>query len=442
MDALAWYYDLCRLPKGGFSMVGGGIYAGDNWGNGGMGLAYTGPLKTLRITGGPRTRYSKYVVVPGIPWGNERDLAFLSNEYGKGFGKEEFAPHEVYRMMGDQYTKPTGKGAKDKDLCVRMLYHYQSVAQTRAALSLARMGATKEIARAIDDPDPRVRRAACEGIDLYGGWNHSGTGGFPLRVVSEKFLKGIEHILNDPDASWWELDGALLALYCAERASIDRNMRSVQRYIDHEEWFLREGAALCLAALVQDTKLFQARQARLWEDLEEEMHLFPRRAVLSVLRKYETNQSISAEARRDIIAGLMRTTKKMRLIPGHLSGMTVNNRYEMMRFFFAQAPELSGMIIDEAETMLAMPGGLDGCNIQWYFTGEGWGNPGIIKSLGKLPAEQRPPLLARCKQFVVKAQQKRAEIKAQGKDTKTIDRVIKDVNKAIADFEKQRDQLP
>ena len=85
--------------------------------------------------------------------------------------------------------------------------------------------------------------------------------------------------------------------------------------------------------------------------------------------------------------------------------------------------------------MLATPGGLEGCNIQWYFTGEGWGNPGVLKSLGKLPAPS-PPLLARCKQFVEKAEAKRGR-QLHGKDTKTIDRVIKDINKAIADHEKQ-----
>jgi len=436
LDNLAWYYDLCRLPHGGFDMVGGGMYAGENWGTGGMGLAYTAPLRTLRITGAPPTKYSKRVVLARSPWGNARDLAFLSNEYGPGFGKEDLAPDEVYQLLGDQYTRPTGLGATNSAFCVRMMQHYNPVARTQAALTLARLGATNELARALADPDPRVRRAACDGIDLYGAWNHFATGAFPPAVVTAVFLPGLEKIINDPAAAWWELDGALLALSRATPAGIMRNIKTIRRFLDHEEWFLREGAALCLVSLAQDEKLFHDQEPFLMDYLATERHLFPRRAVLSLLRKYQTSKEISTGAVQDIIAGLMGATTRMELVPGHLSGMTVNNRYEMMRFFYAQAPELSGKIIDEAETMLAAPGGLEGCNIQWYFTGEGWGNPGVLKSLDKLPVAQRAPLLARCKQFVAKLETEQARLKTAGKDTKKIERVIADINKALADYEK------
>ena len=90
-----------------------------------------------------------------------------------------------------------------------------------------------------------------------------------------------------PGGNWT----ALLAVSRAEPAGIEQNIKSVQRYIDHEEWFLR-GEALCVASLVEDPKLFQAEQSRLWENLEKELHLFPRRAVLSMLRKYQTNPNI------------------------------------------------------------------------------------------------------------------------------------------------------
>ena len=396
-----------------------------------MGLAYTAPLRTLRITGGPRTKHSRKFALPANPWGNKRDLQFLSNEHAKGYGKDEFAPHEIYRVLD---AKSSRGGEIDKGFCVKMLRHYQSTARTRAALALARLGAADELIEALDDPDPRVRRAACEGIDLYGGWSHSTKGGFPPAVVSERFLPGIEAILKDPEAAWWELDGALLALGRAEPADIHRNIGAVRRYLDHEEWFLREGAGLCLAALAQDEALFHQEQPLLIDYIAKERHLFPRRAVLSFLRKYQTNKAISIKAKQDIIAGLMTATKKMPLLSGHLSGMTFNNRYEMMRFFYGNAPELSGQILDEAEHILAQPDGVNSCNVQWYLTGEGWGNPGVLKSLAKLPAAERPALFARCKQFLEKLKEKQLSMKEKSEDTKRIDRFVVTVDKAILDY--------
>ena len=153
MDNLAWYYDLCRLPKGGFDMVGGGMYSGENWGSGGMGLAYTAPLRTLRITGGPPTKFSKRVVLTGFPWGNNRDLAFLGNEYGKGFGKEEFAPHKVYRMLGDQYAKPTA-GARPTEI-VRPHAVSLSVGRATPRAVAGQNGGGQRDRPALQDPDPR-----------------------------------------------------------------------------------------------------------------------------------------------------------------------------------------------------------------------------------------------------------------------------------------------
>ncbi len=59
MDRLTWWHDLSREPGGSIGI------ATLTWQNGiigssgpGVGLSYTAPLKTLRITGAPRTKYS------------------------------------------------------------------------------------------------------------------------------------------------------------------------------------------------------------------------------------------------------------------------------------------------------------------------------------------------------------------------------------------------
>ena len=60
MDRLTWWHDLSREPGGSIGI------ATLAWGNGeigssgpGIGLSYTAPLRTLRITGAPRTKFSQ-----------------------------------------------------------------------------------------------------------------------------------------------------------------------------------------------------------------------------------------------------------------------------------------------------------------------------------------------------------------------------------------------
>jgi hypothetical protein len=78
MDQLRWYYELCRHPKGGFRLLptrgGEGRYSAPEWGMI-VGLTYTAPWRTLRVTGGKPTQYS---VIKPVGKVMEKDIAFLS----------------------------------------------------------------------------------------------------------------------------------------------------------------------------------------------------------------------------------------------------------------------------------------------------------------------------------------------------------------------------
>ena len=58
MDNRKWHYDLSRRYDGSFGILGGSGYDKEQWGVA-YPLAYTFPRKTLRITGAPRTKFSK-----------------------------------------------------------------------------------------------------------------------------------------------------------------------------------------------------------------------------------------------------------------------------------------------------------------------------------------------------------------------------------------------
>ncbi|MFN3168835.1 MAG: DUF6288 domain-containing protein [Phycisphaeraceae bacterium] len=249
MRELAWYYDLCRLPAGGFSLLPSPPnttrYTGEAWGHG-LGLTYTAPLKTLRITGGPRTEHSKPTpkLDPEL-WGTGRDTAFLQTDHAEGYGEEAEPPHQTIARL--QSREPLSV-----DDCAKLMRHYNPVIRTFAAARLGKLrsdAAYDAIEAALGHGDPRVRRAGCDAISAYENWRRNGTAGIPRNVVSERFIPHIERMLTDPNAAWWEIDGALWALGAGEPADIRRNRQHIDRFTEHEEWYLRESAYWALVGL-------------------------------------------------------------------------------------------------------------------------------------------------------------------------------------------------
>ena len=441
MDKLTWYYDLCRRPKGGFGLLnlGAGVGDGAAWGHG-LSLAYTAPRKTLRITGAPHTKYSQKVQAPDLPWGRPRDLEFLRTDYCEGFGKEEMEPHEVYDRLGADYNKPQEKAGKA--FCVKMMRHYNPTARRQAGVALARMGATDEIARALQHPDPRVRRAAFEAIDSYNGFFRAPKGTFPPAVVSAKFLPEIEKALKDPEVSMWELDGAILALSRAEPADIKKNLGMVRGYLVHEEWWLRQSSFAAIVALAKDEKLLAPELPALLARVAKETHVFPRRYSMGQLQLILKDKAISSAMKQQIVTGMLQAMRETVIEPGYLGGIGRSNRYETLRYFLAQAPEAAPQVLDDLEQYMLEPGFLPGWG--WpgqeaWFTGDPRGNPGIIKCAEKLGKAKGAPLLARCKRIVARLEEQKSQ--SQGKDAKAVenarDKMIAAVTKAIQECEKK-----
>jgi len=441
MDKLAWYYDLCRLPKGGFNILGNPetqrTYGGAVWGHG-MGLAYTAPRRTLRITGAPPTRYSQKVQAPDLPWGRPRDLEFLRTDYCEGFGKEEMEPHEIYNRLGDPYNKPTEKA--DKAFFTKMMRHYNPNARTMAGLALGGLGAVDEIAQALQDPDPRVRRAGLDAIEKYNHFFRAAQGAFPPAVVSEKFLSGIEKILKDPEVSLWERDGAMFALSRAEPADIKKNLGLVRDYLRHEEWWLRQSSFAAIVALAGDEKLLAPELPALLARVAEETHVFPRRFLMGQLQSVLKNKAISSGMKDQIVGGMQRGIHETAIEPGYLGGIGRNNKYETLRYFLAQAPEAASLVLDEVEQYMSWPDFFAGWG--WpeaWFTGDRWGNPGIIQCAEKLGKAKGAPLLARCKRVVAQLEEMKRQ--SQGRDPKAVedarDKMIAEITKAIQECEKK-----
>jgi hypothetical protein len=242
MKNLAWYYDLSRQPGGGFSMVGEKRYAGTGWGVG-MALAYTAPLRKLRITGMPPTRLSKKVEVPDRPWGNKNDDVFTSTNHCDGFGEEKMEVHDIYKALD----------AGDKAVCVKMMKHYNAVIRVAAAKKLAELKAVDELVECVRHKDVRVRNAACMGISndngFFRGLDGRGKGYLSPQQVSDAFVPYFVQTLKNPNTALSETDGVLYAFSKAKPEDIRKHLDLIKPWLLHEEWLLRESAFYALVGL-------------------------------------------------------------------------------------------------------------------------------------------------------------------------------------------------
>jgi len=105
-DRLTWFYDLSRDANGGMGIA---THSTDTDVRSGVAvaLAYTAPLKTLLITGAPRSRYAKEFTLPTYLWGNPADMAFFGLDHNPTYykyGKDE-PTHLAVNLLGSAYTK-------------------------------------------------------------------------------------------------------------------------------------------------------------------------------------------------------------------------------------------------------------------------------------------------------------------------------------------------
>lgn len=252
MNALAWYYDLCRQPGGGFAILptppDEGRYSdyGLNWGCGAFGLTYTAPRKALRITGGAKTIYSVADTAPAFEWGITADRTFLSTEHASGFGAED-DPHVVYDwLLG------SGKATVTVAYCEKHLKHYSPMVRWWASERLKSINTVESraaLASAVSHEDPRVRRSVYDALSGYNNWSRPFSATVSSAEVSSHFLTAIVATLEDSTSAWWEIDGALFALGRAEPDDIRANLATIDQFARSSEWKVRESAFWALVGL-------------------------------------------------------------------------------------------------------------------------------------------------------------------------------------------------
>ena len=108
----------------------------------------------------------------------------------------------------------------------------------------------------LDDPDPRVRRAAIDGMVDYNFWFWMGSEPISQKDISPKMIASLKRMLGDTNEAVWVVDGALTLMSLAPAATINESVSLIMPWLKHEDWWLRQSAFMALLALRNDPTNF------------------------------------------------------------------------------------------------------------------------------------------------------------------------------------------
>ncbi len=395
MNRLTWWHDLSRRPGGGIGVST--CQSFDDVGSGaGVALSYTAPLKTLRITGAPRSKYAKDFELPEHLWGRAADLAFLNIENSPGYrryGKPE-PTHIPFYKFGGAYSRPSDDlKTVPKDEMLKNVFHKRYMIRVQAAKALRTVGALDGLEKLLTNRDPRVRRAALDGIIDYNYWFSMGRDAIKTEAYTEKMLTAIKKMLSDPKEALYVVDGALFAMRNAPAKVISENIKVIMPWTTHEDWWLRESSFVALSGLEKDDAEYLKIVPTLVTMMIKEYHTMPRQRMTSHLRSVLRKKKQKSEIGKLILAGMLKAAKESKIIPGVRSAEGAYNAAMAANVCLVQAPETAVQIAKIMQSRFSV---LDtGQIIQLVATPNSnrEGRPyGLYTTLEKLSPDQRTEL--------------------------------------------------
>ena len=345
----SWRYDLGRQPSGAFLArpETGSVHPLDAGIS--LALAFTGPWKTLQIAGAPRSKYARSFTLPAHLWSNEADRAFLSSKHHPDFskyGREEDIV-ATFRQLPLRL-RYTPADVKDLPLnaLLRDVRHARCEVRMAAAKALCLNQRFKELEELLRDPDPRLRRAALDGINDYHAWflaPEAGAYALQPEEYTPAMLQAITAMLSDPRESWYVVDGALNALRHAPVEAIVENLPRILPWTAHEDWWLREAAFMALMGLRDHEERFLQCLPTLIDVMVKEYAYNPRYKMQKELNQALTKWTADSRPGRMILAGFQRAAIESRILPDvgkyRRSAEGLVSVAEIIRAFVKQAPE-------------------------------------------------------------------------------------------------------
>ena len=312
MARFLWRFDLARDWKGGFSWPerkgpNDAMAAGIS-----LALAFTAPLRNLQITGATPSKHAVKFKLPDRLWGNEADLAFLSSEHHsefEAFGKEEEMHVTFWKFpLRLKYSPDDVKNIPLKTM-QKHVRHARNSVRSAAAKALCMNGYYGEIEELLKKNDPRLRRAALDGINDCRPWfTGPMTGSLALKTeaISDKMTLEIEKMVRNKNEAWFVIDAVLNTLGRVPLEVLERNVQYIRPWFKSSEWWLRESAFVAMMGFERDEKRFKKYLPEIIDLMISEYVYNPRNKMLNFMKqslgKYGKESSIG----KMIIAGLSR----------------------------------------------------------------------------------------------------------------------------------------
>ena len=252
MDNRQWFYELSRRFDGSLGV------AGDSWGperggfddphNFGIGLAltYTIPRKTLRLTGAPKTKFSKPYQLPKRPWGTAADDAFFSMTPGadKNGKVQDWDAEKLATDAGWPILRRVSDPGTTNETLLLVARHPDHGVRELAAKVISDRAADPLILELLKDKDPRARHAGLMAVNS------------PARL-SDEVAALLIGMVNRPDESWWVVVNALNRLGMAKPELLAPHVDRLCYWAQHEEWWLQKAALTALTGLATDDRFYQ-----------------------------------------------------------------------------------------------------------------------------------------------------------------------------------------
>ncbi len=465
MDALRWYYELCRHPSGGFRLLptkgGEGRYSAREWGMC-AGLAFTAPWRTLRITGNIPGRFSKVkpvgevmaknpdFVTPahaeGLVESEFEDLATITATMKwnarRPFYKRRKSPDEPLRKVNGEDTLPSIA------YIVKHFRHYNPSVRVQASGAIGYHGdkAIPEIRKALGSNDARVRRAGLEGLSGYHSFFMEKATFTYTYAGIETLVPRIMEIISNPKSDMWEVEGALWAISNAEPKTISKHLPTLRKLLTHEEWWVRSAA---FVAISEAGKLAAPAMGDLFDAFAAASHVSSRNDYAKRLTrlfndvKVPMTAAVRQQAIRTLGEDLIDLSDRER---SYVKRGTGHHEIGTVRLLLSFTRSDLGLITDDINQELARLGDpnleivsrTNYQNLGWLLVGDRWGNPGLINVIAKMPPANRAKLMPGLKALLAGGLDKMFSPKSKGKAlVPTIAKMKETVARMIAEYEKK-----
>ena len=248
MDNRRWHYELSRRFDGSFAILGGERYDNTEWGAG-YALSFTVPRKTLRLTGAPRTEFSKPFQLPERPWGTAEDddfasiaAAILPDGTRPDLSKETFAD-----STGLAFYTAKNRKKPTRDELLRFLHHPNYTVRT---IHLNEIGNHEPelLDGLLAHDDARVRRVGLEYLESQ----HA-----PAEALTPARLERLDAILTDPAESWFVQEIALRVVAKAPQDWIAGQVDEILPFLEHRDWWFQNSALIALTPVVADKRCYE-----------------------------------------------------------------------------------------------------------------------------------------------------------------------------------------